>query len=163
MNTHNQNTRRALYNLAQAVKAKYAISMCWFQKLDPSYLGQEIYKLALTARNVESIKDDEILSTFFTAEACSLLFTLPNLYWFWRIVERAAINSDDDLISEATVKRAMEEERSNAVRAYDLRKPLGMLTQMETALHVAAGLLVVKSGLLDKPEILRNKIFSFDD
>ncbi len=152
---------KELYNLAAAMKVKQAVTMCWAETLDRHFLGIEVYELALRISQQDSLRDDQIMTVFFTPSACVLLFSLPNQYWFWRIVERAALLwEDEDQISDANVRQAIAEERSNLRRTYPFATPVSEMSQVEIALRVAAGLLLVKAGSLDKAEIVRNSIFS---
>lgn len=161
MNATKTDFRRELYNLAKVKRPNYAANSTWYHKLSPSDSGTDLYNLALKVKNCQSLVDSEILPTFFEKEAVELLLSLPNLYWFWRIVESSIIKAGNGrhVIGVEAVRGAMAEERNNAGRAYDLKKDISELSQVETALWVAAGILVVQSSLLGEPALLRNPVY----
>ncbi|MBK8224490.1 MAG: hypothetical protein IPK73_26075 [Candidatus Obscuribacter sp.] len=161
MNATKTDFRRELYNLAKAKRPIYASNSAWYHKLAPCDPGTDLYNLALQVRNCQSLVDTEILPTFFEKEAVELLLSLPNLYWFWRIVESSIIKAGNGrhVIGVDAVRGAIAEERNSAARAYDLKKDISALNQIETAVWVAAGILVVQSSLLSEPALLRNPVY----
>lgn len=140
-----------LYQLASIAQQEHALSRNWSQPLTPQILGLNIYRLALRVRGVESVNDDQVLPTFFSAEAISILFTMPNLHWFWKVVAYSALAADDNaaLIGAATVKEALRHFRNELGMAFDLTRPIDQLTLQEACVLVAAGVIVLKpEGLL---------------
>jgi len=142
-----------LYQIASIAQQEHALSRNWSQPLTPQMLGLNIYRLAMRVRGVESVNDDQVLPTFFSAEAIALLFTMPNLHWFWKVVAYSALAADDHaaLIGAATVKEALRHHRNELGMAFDLTRPIDRLTVQEACVLVAAGVIVLKpEGLFAK-------------
>ena len=142
-----------LYQIASIAQQEHALSRNWSQPLTPQMLGLNIYRLAMRVRGVESVNDDQVLPTFFSAEAIALLFTMPNLHWFWKVVAYSALAADDHaaLIGAATVKEALRHHRNELGMAFDLTRPIDRLTVQEACVLVAAGVIVLRpEGLLAK-------------
>lgn len=142
-----------LYQIASIAQQEHALSRNWSQPLTPQMLGLSIYRLAMRVRGVESVNDDQVLPTFFSAEAIALLFTMPNLHWFWKVVAYSALAADDHaaLIGAATVKEALRHFRNELGMAFDFTRRIDQLTVQEACVLVAAGLIVLKpEGLLAK-------------
>ncbi len=142
-----------LYQIASIAQQEHALSRNWSQPLTPQMLGLNIYRLAMRVRGVESVNDDQVLPTFFSAEAIALLFTMPNLHWFWKVVAYSALAADDHaaLIGAATVKEALRHFRNELGMAFDFTRRIDQLTVQEACVLVAAGVIVLKpEGLLAK-------------
>lgn len=142
-----------LYQIASIAQQEHALSRNWSQPLTPQVLGLNIYRLAMRVRGVESVNDDQVLPTFFSAEAIALLFTMPNLHWFWKVVAYSALAADDhaELIGVATVKEALRHHRNELGMAFDFTRRIDQLTVQEACVLVAAGVIVLRpEGLLAK-------------
>ena len=142
-----------LYQIASIAQQENALSRNWSQPLTPQMLGLNTYRLALRVRGVESVNEDQVLPTFFSSEAIALLFTMPNLHWFWKVVAYSALAADDHaaLIGVATVKDALRHFRNELGMAFDLTRPIEQLSVQEACVLVAAGVIVLKpEGLLAK-------------
>ena len=142
-----------LYQLASIAQQEHALGRNWSQPLTPQMLGLNIYRLAMRVRGVEAVNDDQVLPTFFSAEAIAILFGMPNLHWFWKVVAYSALAADDNaaLIGAATVKAALRHFRNELGMAFDLTRPIEQLTVQEACVLVAAGVIVLKpDGLLAK-------------
>ena len=152
-----------LYQIASIAGQASAVDCNWCQPLCPQMLGQNIYKLALRVRGVDALKDDEVLPTFFSAEAVAILFTMPNLHWFWKVVGFAALSADDDrdVISAGTIKGALRHFRNELGLAFDFTRRIDQLTVQEACVLLAAGIIVLKpEGLLAKNAVpVFNPIF----
>lgn len=154
---------RKLYNLADAQRTEHGSRMSWYHKIEAAQLGQELYALALEATDSDSLDEAEILPVFFTEEACSLLFRLPNLFWFWRIVNAATLHADDlGPISLESVRKAMIETRNHAARTYNLSAPLESLSPAELVSRAANGIILTTGGLPEERKIVVNIIFTKD-
>lgn len=142
-----------LYQLASIAQQEHALGRNWSQPLTPQMLGLNIYRLAMRVRGVEAVNDDQVLPTFFSTEAIAILFGMPNLHWFWKVVAYSALAVDDNaaLIGAATVKAALRHFRNELGMAFDLNRPIEQLTVQEACVLVAAGVIVLKpDGLLAK-------------
>lgn len=126
-------------------------------------LGLNIYRLAMRVRGVEAVNDDQLLPTFFRADAIALLFAMPNLHWFWKVVAYSALAADDDaaLIGAVTVKEALCHFRNELGMAFDLTRRIDQLTLQEACVLVASGVIVLRpEGLLAKNAVpVYNPIF----
>ncbi|MFA7341420.1 MAG: hypothetical protein WC028_31850 [Candidatus Obscuribacterales bacterium] len=168
--------QKRLYQLAleQAKCNLHLRSMS--QAFDNSHMNQEIYKLALATRGVDSLSNPEILPTFFTAEAVVLLLRVPNIYWFWRTVHEACLHdhdADDALLSKASVVRGIKEIRSSHSYQFNLGQGLADLVddpkaegqsrrETQIALRAVAGLILVKCGSLWDPASIIDNPFFFE-
>lgn len=142
-----------LYQIASIAQQENAVSRNWSQPLRPQMLGLNIYRLALRVRGVEAVNDDQLLPTFFSSEAVTMLFTMPNLHWFWKVVAYSALSADDhaEVISAATVKEAMRHYRNELGMAFDLTCRIDQLSVQEACVLLAAGVIVLRpEGLLAK-------------
>lgn len=142
-----------LYHLASIAQQEHALGRNWSQPLTPQMLGLNIYRLAMRVRGVEAVNDDQVLPTFFSTEAIAILFGMPNLHWFWKVVAYSALAADDNaaLIGAATVKAALCHFRNELGMAFDLTRPIEQLTVQDACVLVAAGVIVLKPyGLLAK-------------
>jgi hypothetical protein len=142
-----------LYQIASIAQQEHALSRNWSQPLTPQMLGLNIYRLAMRVRGVESVNDDQVLPTFFSAEAITILFAMPNLHWFWKVVAYSALAADDHaaLIGAATVKDALRHFRNELGMAFDFTRRIDQLTVQEACVLVAAGVIVLRpEGLLAK-------------
>jgi hypothetical protein len=100
----------------------------WFRSLSRIELTEGLYELASEVKGVDSLHGEEILQTFFTAEAVSLLLTMPNLYWFWYIVKQTLVRAssvakDDSPIEETVVRATMRQVRLTDKNEWDLLSP----------------------------------------
>ena len=152
-----------LYQIASIAQQDNAVDRNWSQPLRPQMLGLNIYRLALRVRGVEAVNDDQLLPTFFSSEAVTMLFTMPNLYWFWKVVAYSALAADDaaEVISASTVKDALRHYRNELGMAFDITRRIDELTVQEACVFVAAGIIVLKpEGLLAKNAVpVLNPIF----
>lgn len=142
-----------LYQIASIAEQQNALGRNWSQPLTPQMLGLNLYRLALRVRGSETVSDDQVLPTFFSAEAIAILFTMPNLYWFWKVVAYSALAADDhaSVIGAATVKDALRHWRNELAMAFDVGRAIDQLTVQEACVLVAAGVIVLKpEGLLAK-------------
>jgi hypothetical protein len=140
-----------LYQIASIAQQENALSRNWSQPLTPQMLGLNIYRLAMHVRGVESVDDDQVLPTFFSDDAIAILFTMPNLHWFWKMVAHSALAADDHaaVIGAATVKDALRHFRNELGMAFDLTRRIDQLTVQEACVLVAAGIIVLRpEGLL---------------
>src|SRR5262249_23528344 len=62
---------------------------CWANPINQCPQDLELNHLACRLRGVESVSDQRVLPTFFTEEATALLMTMPNPYWFWRLLRES--------------------------------------------------------------------------
>jgi hypothetical protein len=160
----NSNFHQEIFQLAQSQKATKETYRSYFRPFDQSQLGQELYSLACQTRQVQSLTDREILTTFFTAEAADYLFTLPNLFWFWATVREsvlwAAEEDSASLIDIKAVETAVTSLRNDMSPKYNLRKPLTVLSPAQLCARTAIGIVLVKVGPGDLDEIIVNPMFA---
>jgi hypothetical protein len=154
---------RDLYQIASIAQQGNPVDRHWSHPLCPQMLGLNIYRLAMRVRAVPLLRDDQVLPTFFSAAAVEILFTMPNLYWFWKVVGYSALAADDaaEVISAATVKEAMRHYRNELGMAFDLTRRIDQLSAQEACVLMAAGVIVLKSeGFLAKNAVpVFNPIF----
>lgn len=119
-----------LYQIASIAQQEHALSRNWSQPLGLQMLRLNIYMLAMQVRGVGFLNDYQVLPTFFSSEAVTLLFTMPNPYWFWTVVGYSALAADDaaEVISAATVKDALRHYRNELGMAFDLARRIDELT-----------------------------------
>ncbi len=143
-----------LYQIASIAEQNSAVDRNFTQRVSPQMLGENIHKLAQRVRGVAALDNDQVLLTFFSAEAIAILFTMPNRYWFWRVVAYSALAADDaaEVISAAIVKDALRHFRSGLGSDFDFTRRIDQLTVQEACLSVAAGIILLKSddGLMSK-------------
>ncbi len=157
---------KELFLLSRRAIESAAITQCWCGEVGPTYLGQELYRLALSARGVEAIPDCDILPTFFTEEAIKTLQTMPNKFWFWKIVHESTLShvpatgmGSGSTIGVEAVKRAIAQERRGFQRIRNLNVDEKSLPPEEAAYWLASGVLLVEV-VNDKITVVRNPIFS---
>lgn len=119
-----------LYQIASIAQQENAVSRNWSQPLGLQMLRLNIYMLAMQVRGVGFLNDYQVLPTFFSSEAVTLLFTMPNPSWFWKVVGYSALAADDaaEVISAATVKDALRHYRNELGMAFDLTRRIDELT-----------------------------------
>lgn len=163
--------RNKLYQLAQALLQERIYQRSQLQPFDSSHMPLALYQLACQVRAVEAMPNIEILPTFFSDEAVQLLLKMPNQYFlFWTIQQACLIaeGADDEPISVACVQAAIREIRRDTAYKYNLRKGLADLVddgranvrrENQIASRAVAGIILVKSCLFERDEIMDNPFF----
>ncbi len=145
--------RLKLQTLATAEKLKNATRLGWYVDMNKTAVGLEMVELARATRGGEfprTMPPEPVLGTFFSSDACLLLRVMPNLYWFWALVELALIKESekqvhsDELIAEDSVRAAMRHLRQAVQGGYNLNKRLDQLSDDDKMLRLAAGLITVE-------------------
>ncbi|HNG73716.1 MAG TPA: hypothetical protein PKN86_07315 [Candidatus Obscuribacter sp.] len=151
-----------LSNLAEVEmkKSNHLSRKCFYKKLLPSQFAEALLPLAREATDLRNPSDEQILPIFFTDEACELLMKLPNLYWFWHVLEKAyewQLDGYEERIDVATVLRAMGELREKAPRAWVVCKlPPESLSPGALVARTAHGVFLTGAD----ETVVRNIIFS---
>lgn len=151
-----------LSNLAELEKAKHLSHKKLYRKLETSDFSLELTPLALEATEAKSLEPEEILPVFFTEEACEWLMKLPNLYWFWKVLDKAyewQLDSGLERIDAATVLRAMGDLRESAPRSMvSCNLPPESLSPEQLATRTAYAVFLTGPD----EQIVRNIVFSLD-
>ena len=171
-------TWQTLRSIAGVEQRNIAEIMNYYQPIDCSVLCRSLYHLALATTGQSAMTDDQILPTFFKADAVEQLLKLPNTYWFWRIVKNALVHhcssfknekatnqSNQNKIELGSIKAAMAAERraaSLANLAYSRQRDPANLNNVETATWVAAGLLLVDVNGGHATTVVANPVFEYD-
>lgn len=156
-------TLRALYQIAERLSLAAIESKLWWQPLKQHRLKREIYSLAAEVRGCRLLHDEEVLSSFFTTDACRLLMGNVNEYWFWLVVKESAGlaegNSPLLRIGPELVEEASQRLSRDLMVAYPASRLKASLTSSEQILDLALGIIVLKEadGVI---EPVRNPIFA---
>lgn len=155
--------RRDLYLLAQAQKILFTINKDWVEPLPPAIWGNELYQLACRVCGADTLPDEAILPSLFEEGAVKILSTLPNRFWFWRIVEAAvtAAGNGRGKIAAEAIHQAMAAERNQVAIAHDLSLKIADLDHYQVAERVALGICVVRSRLLPDPGLVLNPVYVY--
>ena len=160
------NTRADFNTIATVQVTETATTKNWLVKLEENHVTQALYKLALKCRHADRLPDTEILATFFTPEAISLLMTMPNRHWFWRVAKEANIchssQSASALIHSNDVQGALRQiqlQQQSFLFMFNFHCQLAEFTAAQAMLLMDRGVLLLERTDMPTPVIVRNPIF----
>lgn len=153
-----------LAKLAESVKAEhqYLSRKSFYRPIFPSQFSNLLLPLALEASGKSKLEPEEILPVFFEEEACEWLMKLPNLYWFWQVLDKTyewRLDLDMDRSNKLVVFRAMGVVRQSVKWSWvGCNLPPEQLSCGQLVTRTAWG--VFLAG--EKDQIVRNVIFTLD-
>lgn len=136
----------------------------YYQPMNDSMLGPDIYKLAVETSLRPLILRKELLHVFFEPDAAELLLRLPNRYWFWTVVLGAIVKAEEVCrnkpVPQAFVAEKLAEIRRIYAGKYNLQLALPDLSQSQVASRALAGVILVRACCGELDEIVINPIFA---
>ncbi|CAN5268859.1 hypothetical protein BH11CYA1_BH11CYA1_33140 [soil metagenome] len=104
------------------------------------------------------IEKEQMLQAFFSAEACGVLLTLPNQYWFWQVAHDAvnyAGSEPNEVISAKAVHLAIACQRDGQLHRYNPAEELQDLTNEEIGDRLEHGICLMQAP----SNLVRNWMF----
>lgn len=156
----NQDVKSQLLSIARQSKMKTLAHRNW---VDGSVFiwnfGEELIRLACDVKG-STVFYEYALPVFFTDKAVEYLLKLPNLYWFWSIVEAGASVStrdkiDQDDINVAVAVRFRQEFVNKGVR---LDRSIHVVSPTEACFLLEKGVVLLEHDE-DHIVLTRNPVF----
>ena len=95
------------------------------------------------------ITQEQMLHAFFSAEACGIMLSLPNQYWFWKVahdaVGYAGSASANEVLSAKAVHLAIACQRNGQSHRYDPTEDLEDLVNEEIGERLERGICLMQS------------------
>ena len=151
---------RQLSTIAAITGLAKGIIRQWETPLLRAKISDELRTLTRWVTNDGRLADSDILASLFAEDAIPLLLSLPNEFWFWKIVERAGMLDDASAkVSRAAVENAIWHWRVEASKEFDLHKKVSDLTSAERTLRLSFGVVIWRRANDGHFELVMNPIF----
>lgn len=160
--------RDSLRTMASIEKARHAEGMSFFTPVDLAGRDLDPMRRLVEGSGMEVVDQaSPVLGTLFVPQANAWLKAMPNLYWFWALVEQSVIEQeklgageDDSRISERALRNAMQHFRHTVGAGHDCDTGRE-LTPGDTMTRIAAGIMTVeRTGDVHQPKLRTTPMFT---
>lgn len=126
-------------------KNEAAEAKSWYCSIVPDCYISILYSMAVKTSGLKSLRDQDVLTVFFTDDAVELLLQCPNLFWFWKVFGNSVTEQRDKSarIEMDAVERAIAIERMNLAKWWNGKNSLELVSRENLALYVAEGVVLV--------------------
>ncbi len=162
MQQDNLSMLQRLHQLAEQMMSRWSFATNHYTPQGLTFVNPELYRLAAEFSGNSEIRYADVLPLLCEREACTILLSLPNHYWFWDVLFSATthLQGSEDKLTSDRVSKGMAISRHELSQKYDLTLPLKDLTAAQLASRTAAGVILVKHKSGDHDEIYFNPIFA---